>query len=181
MKCTPFEQFDGATPFAWFFADRSWQKLEDPENGEDHTEHSATSDDQLLPKENSESVDDEKPSKSFGTSTQGLALTGASWLCAILFSVGSVLLSAVEGPLFSWAVGSSYRSAASSWWLLQLVPLELIAMNMFGWRRTPVILLVCLVVIVAFGIGMLLHFARSAGMGQRRPRTNASELQRRLD
>jgi len=92
----------------------------------------------------------------------GTASSAASCVCALVAAAASAILGAMEGPLFTWALGGTYQSACASWWLLGILPWDMIAPTMLGWRLPPWILLSA-VAIPAVLLGGLLHVARGGG------------------
>mmetsp|Transcript_44974 Transcript_44974/g.143269 ORF Transcript_44974/g.143269 Transcript_44974/m.143269 type:complete len:253 (+) Transcript_44974:731-1489(+) len=81
----------------------------------------------------------------------------ASPLCVAVASILATMLAALEGPIFAWAIGSTYKSAAMSLWLLQVLPWELLAQSVFNWRSVALVALVMVVLVAAL---CLLQIAR---------------------
>ncbi|CAK0881203.1 unnamed protein product [Prorocentrum cordatum] len=84
----------------------------------------------------------------------GACCVGAGCLCATASAALGAALAALEAPICSAALGGAGRSLAASWWLLPLLPWELVAHRMLehlpGWMRPLAWLHVP--VLLAFGI-----------------------------
>lgn len=59
-------------------------------------------------------------------------LTGFSLACAAVAALLGTLATAVEGPLFSWALGGAYKSFKAVQWLLPILPRHLLENRIIG-------------------------------------------------
>jgi len=89
-----------------------------------------------------------------------LALKGGAFSIQVLVAVLSAALGATEGPVFSWALGSAYRSLHASRWLLMLIPWEHVAPKVAGWKVSHPIYLLATMTAGALGLGGVLAWAR---------------------
>ena len=82
-------------------------------------------------------------------------------LVTALLSILATLLTAIEGPLISAAVGSSYRAALMSCWMWGLLPWEELLPQVFHYKLSLIGLLV-LAGAVGAVLGSLLFLLRRA-------------------
>jgi len=80
--------------------------------------------------------------------------------CTVMAAILGALLAAVEGPVFTCALGSAYRSLASTWWLLCLIPWEHVAPKVLGHKLSSPLPLFVAVLVPAALLGALLCWAR---------------------